>query len=474
MRVGHGDNFHDVAVFQLGAQWHLFAVDLACDGAIADVRMHGIRKVDYRRAAWQRHDLALGREHVDGIREQVDSDMVPELRRVARFVLDVEQRLQPLGAHAFDGGCARAAHFLVEPVRGNARLGHYVHFFGPDLELDVHAGRADQRRVQGLIAVGLGDRNMVLELAGNRFVHLVQHTERRIAVGGGRYDHAETVDVRDLSKAQMLDRHLLVDREHGLFAPGQAHIHAHTAECQIHLALHLGDQVTASAPGLVDGLGERRVAPGMQMAEGQILQLAEGLVQTEAMGDGYVNFQRFRRDAAPLGARHVGQRAHVVRAVGQLDQNDAHVARHRQEHFSERLGLVFFAGVELQLVELGQSIDHFGHRCTEALDQIGLGDSAVFHRVVQQCGTQRLGIQLPAGAQPRHRDGVGDVGLAAAAHLAQMGLVGIAIGLAHLLDAGVVQIVQLLQKRSKTSRRRIGRCRACASRRFLLGRITDV
>src|SRR5260221_7290020 len=36
-----------------------------------------------------------------------------------------------------------------------------------------------------------------------------------------------------------------------------------------------------------------------------VLQLAVGLVQAQAVGDGCVDLQRLRRDAAPLVARHV-------------------------------------------------------------------------------------------------------------------------------------------------------------------------
>ena len=70
-------------------------------------------------------------------------------------------------------------------------------------------------------------------------------------------------------------------------------------------------------------------------------------------------------------------------AVGEFDQDDANIARHSQQHFSKRLGLIFFAGVEFELVEFGQTIDQFSHLDAKALDQIDFGDTAVFHRVVQ-------------------------------------------------------------------------------------------
>jgi hypothetical protein len=130
-----------------------------------------------------------------------------------------------------------------------------------------------------------------------------------------------------------------------------------------------------------------------------------------------------------------------VRAVGELDEDHAHVARHGQQHFSKRLGLVFLACVELQLVELGQAIDEFGHGDAEALDQVGLGDAAVLHRIVQQRRHERGRVELPARAQRRHGDRMGDVGLATVAQLAQVRRVGKSIGLAHLLYAGGVEVV---------------------------------
>ena len=83
---------------------------------------------------------------------------------VARGALDVEQRLQPLvGAllHFVDLGVGA----LVQPVRGDAGLGDAVHRLGADLDFDRRAVGADQRRVQRLVAVHLGDGDVVLELS---------------------------------------------------------------------------------------------------------------------------------------------------------------------------------------------------------------------------------------------------------------------------------------------------------------------
>ena len=74
-----------VAVLELGAQRQQLVVDPRGDAVMTDVGVHAIGEVDGRRAARQRHDLALGREHVDLVREQVALDVLEEFLRIARF-----------------------------------------------------------------------------------------------------------------------------------------------------------------------------------------------------------------------------------------------------------------------------------------------------------------------------------------------------------------------------------------------------
>ena len=57
--------------------------------------------------------------------------------------------------------------------------------------------------------------------------------------------------------------------------------------------------------------------------------------QAQPMGDRGVDFQRFGGNASPFAARHVRQRAHVVAAIGQLDENDPYIPSHGKQHFSK-------------------------------------------------------------------------------------------------------------------------------------------
>ena len=63
---------------------------------------------------------------------------------------------------------------LVEPVRSDTGFRDTVHFFSADLEFNRRAIRADDSGVQRLVAIELGDGNVILELAWHGLEHGVQ------------------------------------------------------------------------------------------------------------------------------------------------------------------------------------------------------------------------------------------------------------------------------------------------------------
>ena len=126
----------------------------------------------------------------------------------------------------------------------------------------------------------------------------------------------------------------------------------------------------------------------------------------------------------PVHRRHRVERAHVVQAVGELDQDDADVARHREQHLAEALRLHVLARVELDLVELGDAVDHVGDRLAERRLDLVLGDGGVLHHVVQQRGGEALRVEAPLRQDARDRERVRDVGLARLAELAAVGGLG--------------------------------------------------
>ena len=149
---------------------------------------------------------------------------------------------------------------------------------------------------------------------------------------------------------------------------------------------HTLDVPLALFLGLRELLHDLAITLRVQELEGQIFELALEQLDAQAVGEGGVDLERLARDALlPLGA-HVLQRAHVVQAVAQLDEQDANVLRHRHDHLAEALGLaIFFAG-EVDLAELGDAVDQVRDLVPELAGDVVPGGAGVFHHVVEQAG----------------------------------------------------------------------------------------
>jgi hypothetical protein len=162
----------------------------------------------------------------------------------------------------------------------------------------------------------------------------------------------------------------------------------------------------------------------VEVLERELLQLAVEAVQAEAARDRRVDLERLARHAPALGRADRIERAHVVQAVGELDEDDAHVARHREQHLAEVLGLRVLLRLELDAVELGDAVDQVRHRAAEARGDVVLGNLGVLDDVVQQRGDERLPVELPLREDLGDGDGMMDVGLAALAVLALVHALG--------------------------------------------------
>ena len=130
--------------------------------------MHGIGEVHGGGAPGQPHYVALGREHVHLVGEQVGLDGFQKLLRIGGL-LHLHEVLQPLPGPGLRA-VRELVHGLVLPMRGDTLLGDLVHLLGPDLHLQRHAPGAEQGRVQRLVTVDPGDGYVVLETARHGLV----------------------------------------------------------------------------------------------------------------------------------------------------------------------------------------------------------------------------------------------------------------------------------------------------------------
>src|SRR5665213_3592799 len=136
LRLG-GYDIDLVAVGENRPQRHQPPVDLGADAGIADLAVHGIGEIDGGGTARQLDQIALRREAEDLILVHFELGVLEEFLRIGRVLDDVEALAQPAILAAV--GIRRA--LLVDPMRGDAELGHLVHLGGADLYLNALAFR---------------------------------------------------------------------------------------------------------------------------------------------------------------------------------------------------------------------------------------------------------------------------------------------------------------------------------------------
>ena len=362
-------------------------------------------------------DLALGREDEDLVLLEVDLQVLHELVGVGGLRLPVDDPVQPRDVGRGPGGAV-----LVLPVGGDALLGAGVHLVGADLHLERLALRPHHRRVQRLVEVELGHRDVVLEAALHRLPGGVDRAERGVAVLHRVDDDPDADEVEDVVELAALHDHLLVDGVEVLRAAGDLGVDAQLGQAVPDLLEHLGEVQVALGRAHGDHVVDLGVALRVERGEREVLELLPDLLHPEAVGQGGVDVDGLVRRALLLPRRHRGDRAQVVEPVGQLDDQDPQVLGHRHEHLAHRGGLLGLLGVELDAVELRDAVDDRGDVAAEVVLEVAEVDARVLDGVVEEGGGHGDVVEAEVGHDPGHGQRVLDVGLARPAGLAPVGV----------------------------------------------------
>ncbi len=182
-----------------------------------DIGVHAVGKINRRALLGQLLDIPVRSEHINLFREQVDLHRRHELFRIFEFFLPLEHLPQPAKT-ALVGSLGTLA-FLVFPVRRDPLFGNPMHFGGTNLYFHALAGRPKHRGVQGLVHVGLGHGDVILETPGDRLPGGVNSAEHGITVAHGRNDDAKSDQIVNLVKVDLLLDDFVVDGANVLEPP---------------------------------------------------------------------------------------------------------------------------------------------------------------------------------------------------------------------------------------------------------------
>ena len=122
----------------------------------------------------------------------------------------------------------------------------------------------------------------------------------------------------------------------------------------------------------------------MLVLEAEVFQFGLDAEQAEAVRQWGVDVLRLARYLVLLGRRHGVERAHVVQAVGYLDEDDAHVLAHGEDELAEVLRLRRGLAAEHAARYLGEAVHDLGDFLAEEVLDVLHGVVGVLHHVVQQ------------------------------------------------------------------------------------------
>ena len=257
----------------------------------------------------------------------------------------------------------------------------------------------------------------------------MQNANRPVAIGHIVDHHAKGHDVGDLLEADMALGHLLPDGIGVLLAAPHLHLQPSLGKRLRQGESNLLHLPAASLADLRQPPGDGGIGLRLQLLESQQVHLAHIFIHTHPLGQGGIDFHGFAGDAAAFfRAFDVMQRAHVVQPVGQLDQQHPQILAHCQEEFAQVFGGALLLAHRLDLRQLGHAIDQPGDIGAEQALHLIDGGQRVFHRVVQQGGDDRVGIELQLGHQARHLYRMAEIGVTTGAFLRAVLLHGVDIG----------------------------------------------
>ena len=310
-------------------------------------------------------------------------------------------------------------------------LGDVVHAVGANLHLNPFALLAHEGVVEGLIAVCLGVGEPIAEALGVRGVYLRERGVDAVALVDlfgailGREDDTDSQNIEDFCKTNVLVLHLAPNGIGALDARLDGIFHTYLVEGLTDGRRELVEDSVALGLRLRQLFLYLGIFFGMLVFETEVLQFGFNLVETKAVGQGREDVERFAGNLVLFAGQHTLERAHIVQAVGDFDEDDAHVVAHREQQLLEGFCLERSLVAEDAAGDFRHALHDVGHLRAEEIAQVIVGIVGIFFDVVEEGGTNTGAAQSDFFASNlRNGDGVQDIWLARASAYAFVRLLG--------------------------------------------------
>ena len=439
-----GDDLHNISVFQLGIKLGDMSVDLGGNHVVAHGGVDAVRKVDGGGAGRQVDDIPLRGEDKHLIGKHIHLQRVDELLRVGA-VLVLQQAAHPLIILLVAGALAV---LLILPMGGNAVFGDLVHLPGADLHLEGNTVIPYHGGVEGLVHIGLGSADIVLEPSQHRLIQIVDDPQHMVALGHGVDDDPESKKVEHIVQGFVLGVHLAVDAVRVLHAAGHGAVDICLLQAGGDLVVDRSHKPVVLRGLFLQCLNDLLIADRVQILKAQVLQLPFQLLHTQAVGNGGVDLHGLQRFLLLLLRRLILHGAHIVQPVRHFDEDDTDVLAHGQKHLAQILHLLLRLGGCLHTGQLADALHNIGYGRRKASGYILMSGRCVLDGVVEQGGGNGFRIQMQLLRHDLcHSQRVGNKGRSVLAVLPPMMLLGKAKGRADQVQigAGVILADGILQ-----------------------------
>ncbi len=219
-----------------------------------------------------------------------------------------------------------------------------------------------------------------------------------------------------------------------LFPPYDGGIEALAVQRLAQLAFNLINQMCTVAARRAPRRFQTTRAHRIERFEAQILKLHAHFIHAEAHGNGCVYIESLAGNALYFFAVQHAQCAHVVQAIGELDQNDTDILCHSQGHFLKVFRLSQLYRVKLDMSEFADAIHKFCDFLAKLRPDIIFADAGVLYDIVQKRRHEALRVHVHTGKNAGNSKRMCNVGLSASSGLAVVGLFRVIVGAANPLS----------------------------------------
>ena len=138
--------------------------------------------------------------------------------------------------------------------------------------------------------------------------------------------------------------------------------------------------------------------------------------------------------------------AHIVQTVAQFDDHDPHILAHGQQHLAQVFRLTVLHIGEVDLGQLGDAVHQQSHLAAEPAADLLDAHRGILRHIMHEGGGNALAVHAQLHKDLRHRQGMADIRLAAAAALAAVGFFRQCVGTVdhiEIISAPAVQKILL-------------------------------